>query len=203
VHAPVAGVALFVASGLTAFYSFRATRLAFSGSFRGAGHPHESPVSMTVPLVVLAVLAITLGGASWWFADLFGGHGGLALPIAVASTLVAGVGAAVGWIVYRPGPETDARLASALGGLWRAAEGAYGVDALVMRGAAAAERGAAVTSDRFDRRIVDGVVEGLAAIARHIGRWFNGLQSGEGQHYASLVGVGALLLAGLALWSGR
>ncbi|HHJ99085.1 MAG TPA: NADH-quinone oxidoreductase subunit L [Actinobacteria bacterium] len=203
VHAPVAGVALFVASGLTAFYSFRATRLAFSGSFRGAGHPHESPVSMTGPLVVLAALAFTLGGASWWFADLYGGHGGLALPIAVASTLVAGAGAVIGWIVYRPGPEVDTRLAHALGRLWRSAGSAYGVDALVMRGAAATERGATTVSDRFDRRIIDGAANGVASIAQRVGREFNELQSGEGQHYAALVGAGAVLLTSLALWLGR
>ncbi|MDO8879909.1 MAG: NADH-quinone oxidoreductase subunit L [Coriobacteriia bacterium] len=203
VHAPVAGAALFIASALTAFYSFRATRLAFSGTFRGAGHPHESPLVMKVPLVVLAVLAATLGAASWWFADLLGGHAGLAIPIAVASTVIAGLSAVAGWSLYKAGPAADDRLAGALGGLWRAAAGAYGIDALVMRGAAATERGAAAASERFDTRLVDGLVRGIAWLARRVGREFNELQSGEGQLYAALVGAGAVLLASLALWLGR
>lgn len=50
---------------LTAFYMFRMMFLTFWGSFRGtekqANHLHESPVSMTFPLIVLAILSI-LGG---------------------------------------------------------------------------------------------------------------------------------------------
>src|SRR6202049_4224274 len=38
-------------AGMTAFYVFRALFLAFFGEYRGHHHPHESPPSMTVPLV--------------------------------------------------------------------------------------------------------------------------------------------------------
>jgi NADH-quinone oxidoreductase subunit L len=52
-------------SGLTAFYMFRLLFLTFFGDFRGtheqAHHLHESPASMTLPLVVLAVLS-AVGG---------------------------------------------------------------------------------------------------------------------------------------------
>jgi NADH-quinone oxidoreductase subunit L len=54
-----------VASMLTAFYMFRLLYLTFYGKFRGTHeqehHLHESPSSMTVPLMVLAVLSV-LGG---------------------------------------------------------------------------------------------------------------------------------------------
>ena len=53
------------ASILTAFYMFRIIFLTFSGDFKGSeeqkSHLHESPASMTIPLVVLAVLS-TIGG---------------------------------------------------------------------------------------------------------------------------------------------
>jgi NADH-quinone oxidoreductase subunit L len=52
-------------AGLTAFYMFRAVFMTFHGDFRGTEeerhHLHESPPSMTVPLVVLAVGAVTAG----------------------------------------------------------------------------------------------------------------------------------------------
>lgn len=52
-------------SFMTAFYMFRLFFLTFTGKFRGTHHQeehmHESPVSMTMPLVVLAVLSI-IGG---------------------------------------------------------------------------------------------------------------------------------------------
>src|SRR6201993_2433699 len=55
-----------VTSMLTAFYMFRLMFLTFWGSFRGTHeqkyHLHESPKSMTVPLMALAALAV-IGGA--------------------------------------------------------------------------------------------------------------------------------------------
>jgi NADH-quinone oxidoreductase subunit L len=50
-----------VTAALTAFYMARAVRLTFFGEYRGHGTPHESPGVMTVPLVVLAVLSMTVG----------------------------------------------------------------------------------------------------------------------------------------------
>jgi NADH-quinone oxidoreductase subunit L len=51
-----------IASMMTAFYMFRLYYLTFHGSFRGTQHQqehlHESPKSMTVPLMILAVLAV-------------------------------------------------------------------------------------------------------------------------------------------------
>ena len=50
---------------LTAFYMFRALGMTFKGKFRGTSeqenHVHESPATMTIPLVILAVLA-AIGG---------------------------------------------------------------------------------------------------------------------------------------------
>jgi NADH-quinone oxidoreductase subunit L len=52
-------------SMMTAFYMFRLYYLTFSGSFRGTreqqNHLHESPKSMTVPLIILAGLSIAGG----------------------------------------------------------------------------------------------------------------------------------------------
>ena len=63
---------------ITAFYMFRMMFLTFWGSFRGTKeqehHLHESPISMTIPLIILAILSIVggfigipevLGGGHW------------------------------------------------------------------------------------------------------------------------------------------
>jgi hypothetical protein len=55
----------------------------------------------------------------------------------------------------------------------------------------------------FDRRIVDGVVQGVARGVGRIGAELNELQSGDGSLYAALVGAGAVLLVALSLWAGR
>lgn len=56
---------LFVIAAMTAAYMFRLVYLTFHGSFRGSKeqehHLHESPVSMTLPLIILAILSL-LGG---------------------------------------------------------------------------------------------------------------------------------------------
>jgi len=54
-------VAATATAFLTAFYMTRSFALTFMGKYRGHAHPHESPWTMTAPLVVLAALA-TVGG---------------------------------------------------------------------------------------------------------------------------------------------
>jgi NADH-quinone oxidoreductase subunit L len=46
---------------LTAAYMTRCVYLTFFGEYRGHGHPHESPPTMTVPLIVLATLSVLAG----------------------------------------------------------------------------------------------------------------------------------------------
>ncbi|MEJ8591232.1 NADH-quinone oxidoreductase subunit L [Riemerella anatipestifer] len=62
---PIFWVILFVIAAMTATYMFRLYYLTFHGSFRGTEeqkhHLHESPLNMTLPLMVLSVLSL-LGG---------------------------------------------------------------------------------------------------------------------------------------------
>lgn len=86
-----------VGAGLTAFYMFRLYFVTFHGSFRGTHdqehHLHESPASMTMPLIVLAVLSVVGGFVN--VPKIFGG-GFLALehflePVLENSLLKLGV----------------------------------------------------------------------------------------------------------------
>ena len=65
-HSPILWFFGMITSILTAFYMFRLLFLTFFGKFRGTHdqehHLHESPKSMTVPLIVLALFSIA-GGA--------------------------------------------------------------------------------------------------------------------------------------------
>jgi NADH-quinone oxidoreductase subunit L len=71
-------------SFMTAFYMFRLLFLTFFGEFRGTheqeDHLHESPISMTFPLMVLAVLSAI--GGFFNIPHLFGGHSQLATFLA-------------------------------------------------------------------------------------------------------------------------
>ncbi len=59
----------FITAGMTAFYMFRLYILTFLGEFRGTAetksHLHESPMTMTIPLTVLGLLAIVGGYTGW------------------------------------------------------------------------------------------------------------------------------------------
>ncbi len=61
-HSSVLYAILVISVALTAIYMFRMYFLVFHGSFRGSEHQkehlHESPLNMTLPLVVLAILSV-------------------------------------------------------------------------------------------------------------------------------------------------
>lgn len=67
----------FIGALMTAFYMFRMLFMTFSGTFRGTQeqmhHLHESPKSMTTPLIVLAILSV-IGGIINLPAVLGGNH---------------------------------------------------------------------------------------------------------------------------------
>ena len=65
VHNKLMWALAMLGSFMTAFYMFRLFFLTFTGNFRGTKeqehHLHESPSSMTIPLIVLAVLSVVGG----------------------------------------------------------------------------------------------------------------------------------------------
>jgi NADH-quinone oxidoreductase subunit L len=112
------GVALwlvaFLVAGLTAFYMMRLVVLTFHGTNRASQevrhHIHESPLTMTLPLVALAVLSVVGGWVGWpaflggsnhfehWLAPVFadGGHGAAAAAHHGGEALAHGAAAAHG-----------------------------------------------------------------------------------------------------------
>lgn len=61
-HDPIMWTLAILGSALTSFYMFRVFILTFYGEFRGtekqAHHLHESPITMTLPLIILAVFSV-------------------------------------------------------------------------------------------------------------------------------------------------
>ena len=94
-HNPTLWVIGVIGAMLTAFYMFRMLFLTFWGSFRGTKeqekHLHESPKSMTIPLVVLAILSVF--GGLIGVPEVLGGHHWLAQflsPVLVYTKAVSG-----------------------------------------------------------------------------------------------------------------
>ena len=75
-HHPLFFIGAATVAILTSYYSFRLLMLVFFGSFRGseeqAHHLHESPISMTFPLIILSILSLLAGFIQ--LPHVFGGH---------------------------------------------------------------------------------------------------------------------------------
>jgi NADH-quinone oxidoreductase subunit L len=116
-------ITLAIAAFLTAFYTMRQITLTFLGEPRtkSAEHAHETPWTMTVPLIILSVFAIGFGWVGIpeefpllggivpnWFHEFIGGTllekpetlPFNAIPL-LTSLTVALVGLLLGWLVYR------------------------------------------------------------------------------------------------------
>ena len=134
--------AVFLATAvITAFYTARMVMLTFFGEYRGKAHPHESPRTMTVPLIFLTIATIFAGllgapqlGAvfgKWVFYEAI--HDAVFVPwIAVVSTAGALLGLFAGYSLYRERKAQDP-LQAPMGAAWRVLEHRYYIDDLYMR----------------------------------------------------------------------
>jgi NADH-quinone oxidoreductase subunit L len=182
----VVWIVLLASAGLTAFYMTRLLWLVFHGEFRGteeqAHHVHESPGTMTVPLVILGALSIVggwigipkvlSGGADvnvleHWLEPVLGKaaegaeHGAsLELGLMALAVVVAVVGIATALAVHRRAGTVE-RLAGALGPAYRLVRNLYWVDELyetvVIRPFYALCRAARA----LDVLVIDGAVHGV------------------------------------------
>ncbi|MEO5960286.1 MAG: proton-conducting transporter membrane subunit, partial [Opitutaceae bacterium] len=128
---------------LTAFYMVRLWKITFLGAPRSseADHAHEGGFTLTVPLVVLAILSI-VGGYGWFYTSIFQNafedvislvphpHGSDHTIIIVTSLAVMLVGAGLGYALYRPAgtdslAEKSPGLFGALRALWASFDAAY------------------------------------------------------------------------------
>ena len=187
-----------ITAGITAFYVFRAFFLAFFGDYRGHHHPHESPWTMTLPLIVLAVFSVGGGFVNVpnWLAPMFPNveHGSsLLMGISAAVSIV---GILIAYFIYVLKPATAESIASAAGPLYKLIDHKYYVDeiygALIVRPLEAISR--KVLWKGADVAVIDGGVDGLGHRIRGIGAIFRQMQSGSIRNYATWVMLGSLLV---------
>jgi NADH-quinone oxidoreductase subunit L len=197
-------IMLVLAAFLTAFYMFRVVFIAFFGTpARGLGdhghgdhHAHDAPAVMTIPLWILAALAmgIGVGFAVAHPALEFESPGWLTL-LAVGVALA---GIALAWLTYQRRAIDATKLAQAFAPIRDAALERFWLDELF----ALLYRYAVLRFSRLvgwiDRYLVDGIVNVLSAWTLSFGDRLRGIQSGVPQDYVYGVALGVLLLI---LWS--
>ena len=204
-YAVGAGVA-----GLTTFYMFRLFYVAFVGKPRtdAAEHAHESPTVMTLPLLVLALLALVGGviGINTIYGSQFSGEAEHAtlLQNVIEPFVKAPVGALIGIAcvvvgffaarsLYR-GAATDP-LPAKLGGLATAMKNRFYFDELYEATFIRAHDFIAAVADWIDRWILEGAIIGAIRGGTDLtGRALRLAQTGNLQTYAFLFVLGVALL---------
>ncbi|MEU3409208.1 NADH-quinone oxidoreductase subunit L [Streptomyces sp. NPDC006670] len=228
----ILGGAALLGAGITAFYMTRVMLLTFFGEKRWqpapdadrapsaepaaehhAGdrmpHPHESPKSMTVPMIVLAFGSVFAGGFFGigdrflkWLEPVTGHEHGNppigALTVTLSTMVVLVIGVAVAWSMYgkKPVPVTAPRGSF----LTRAARRDLFQDdfnhVVLVRGGEHLTRSLVYV----DHSLVDGVVNGTAASVGGLSGRLRKLQNGYARSYAvSMFGGTAILIAATLL----
>jgi NADH-quinone oxidoreductase subunit L len=222
------GLGLFTAL-LTSFYMFRLIFLTFHGKPRFDEHKvhvHESPKSMLVPLMILAVLSLVGGWmaapAFWGQPDYFTkflepvfatGTAGeatateaaahaLETPLAIVAVITALVGLGIAFWLYIRQPGKPEALAKSLRGMYTTLLNKYYVDelyaAIIVKPLLWISRN--VLWQTVDVRVIDGTVNGIARGATEVGDGVRHAQSGNTRSYAVWVVIGAIVIIAIIFW---
>ncbi len=214
---------------VTSFYSFRLLYMTFHGKPRMDKHTEEhlkeSPLVVTVPLILLAIPSVIIGALyiepmlfgpffgdsirvapehdvlgelkeGWHGIGPFVAHGLQALPFFL--TLL---GWFLAWLLYSRYTHLPEVIAKRAGLIYRTLENKYWVDEIYF---ATFANGARALGRLFwkigDVRIIDGlIVNGSAWVVGRVSAWMRTIQSGYVYHYAFAMIIGLFLLLTLFL----
>jgi NADH-quinone oxidoreductase subunit L len=192
------------------------------------GPPHESPLVVTLPLVLLAIPSVVIG---WPTIEslLFGGYFQSAITVAPhhdvlghlreefhgpaafvlhgltgVPVLLAAAGALAAWFLYLKRPSLAGRLREKSGALYTLLVNKYYFDWFNEKVLAAGARGLGTALWRGgDEAIIDGAaVNGSARLVGWVAGVARGLQSGFLYHYAFATIIGLSALLAWLLWRG-
>ena len=201
-----------VGAAMTAFYMFRLYATTFLGQFRGteaqASHLHESPISMTLPLIIIAVLS-AVGGAMG-VPEILGGHHwlshhlssiigaehalhlshttewilmGTSVAIALVALLIA-----IGKYSKQADGEPQTALGKFLYNKWLVDE--LYENAIVQP----LNRLAGILKDVVEKNVIDGVVNGTGKLVQYGARQTRLMQSGQVGYYILFMVLSIVLL---------
>jgi NADH-quinone oxidoreductase subunit L len=219
-------VCTVLAAFLTAFYSWRLLFMTFHGKSRvdhhTLEHVHESPLVMLVPLLILATGAALAGYAlNGWFIgegqEGFWNHSifnqpdnsimrsleHVPLPVELAPLIVAVLGIALAWTMYIFRPDLPRKLAKEHKRIYFFLLNKWYFDELYDRIFVRPYFWLSGKSWRIgDAIIIDGVPNGLAALAAGGAREAVKIQTGSLAAYAFVMLIGVVVLVGVFMFFG-
>jgi NADH-quinone oxidoreductase subunit L len=224
---------------ITSFYMFRLLFMTFFGDYHGAqvdahghgshshgaddhghGEPHESPMVMLVPLMILAVLSV-IGGLvgignrfEHFLEPVFGtgvaeaageaaSHGPELLLMGVSIT-VAVLGFILAYVLYVSKPYLPQKIADGLNGFYTAVLNKYYVDELYAKlfVKPLIDGSTTILWQGVDRKVIDDTVNNAADGARHVSDEVRHMQSGNLRSYAGWIAAGSAVVIAYMIWMG-
>ncbi|MGH3087416.1 MAG: NADH-quinone oxidoreductase subunit L [Rubrobacteraceae bacterium] len=211
---------------LTAFYIFRAIFMAFFGESRteAARNAVESPGVMTLPMTLLAFLAVVSGwvgipdGTGIPVPDFFGSFvapsgfaantlesslgvepHGFSIPLAAVSVLVGLAGIGLAYFMYVRSPSTATSMAQRLSPAHTFLDKGWYFDAIYGAVFVNGSKGLASAVRSFDRRVIGrGLGSGFGGGVSRVGDLLRKVQTGGVQNYALFILAGVLVFAIIA-----
>jgi NADH-quinone oxidoreductase subunit L len=201
-----------VGAAMTAFYMFRLYATTFLGKFRGSNeqeaHLHESPLAMTLPLIVLAILS-ALGGAIG-IPHIMGGNHWLSgqLSTIVSTPQEAHLAVSTEWILMgvslaiaaialvialsRYSKQTDEEPSSAIGKFFYHK---WYIDEFYQKAIIEPLNKFALFLKEFiEKKVIDGAVNGTGKLVQFSARKVRLIQNGQAGYYILFMVLGIITL---------
>jgi NADH-quinone oxidoreductase subunit L len=228
-----------VTAFITSFYMFRLLFMTFFGDYKGVqvddhgrahlahgedahghGEPHESPMVMLVPLMILALLSLVgglvgIGNRFEHFLEPVFGTGFTEGTAEAASSvkeytlmgisvLVAFAGAFLAWFLYISQPYLPQKIADGLNGFYTAVLNKYYVDEFYAKlfVKPLIDGSTSILWQGVDRKVIDDTVNNAADSARTISDEARQMQSGNLRSYAGWIAAGSAVVIAYMIWMG-
>ncbi len=216
---------------ITSFYMFRLWYMTFFGDYRGVqvnahghghdahghGEPHESPMVMLVPLMILALLSLVGGLVGWgnhfehFLAPVFGASSEVAAESGTGTTewILMGVSVAValsGWwlayLLYVKRQDLPEKIANVFGGFYVAVVHKYYIDELyaALFVKPLVEGSTRILWQGVDRGIIDAAVNDAGDGARQVSDQVRQMESGNIRSYAAWIASGSAVVIAFMIW---
>ena len=215
---------------ITSFYMFRLLFMTFWGDYKGIqvddhghahaapghsghghGEPHESPMVMLVPLMILAVLSAVGGlvgihnGFEHFLEPVFGsefpktiteGSGNTEGLLMGISVLFSFAGLILAYVLYVSKPYLPEKIAASLGAFYGAVLNKYYVDEIYAKVFVKplVDGSTRILWQGVDRKVIDDTVNDAADGARHVSDEVRHMQSGNVRSYAGWIASGAAVV---------
>ena len=218
---PIIMVVAFITAFFTSLYMFRVVFMTFHGEERfdpEEVHPHESPGVMTIPLVILAFFAATIGFIGFppedgWFHHFVDpAFPGMPHPDVAWSTIIlfAGISTAIAlaglyiqYLAYVKRAISPRGIAELLGPLYKLAANRWYLDEIYDVLIVRPLYGLSMFLWRFvDAEVIDGTVNGVGSLVSYTSEQWRKAQTGLVANYVFAIALGTVVIVGVFMLLG-